>query len=534
MKLYIACIAALFQVVRCARRSVVPLHKSLRAEIDALTNAVEEGDVHSVERIFSLLSAEAQKRAPTSTTGHSATEGHKGALKAFSKPHTTVPSPVSLHSQVHVPRQNIGVHSEKSSQLKLRKSNESRESEKSQAQTEKKEVQCVLDDVIFSLMPESKLELYKELEDPVLKEAFTWVRSGGWWHCAMYGEMCTCHGSARMVASDYSAESVPLDLTLSGNSVTCDVASFQNVDVKPGGTKICECSHPLKNGLDNFHLHKRLTSKSYLQEAWVFLLRLLGRAKMLPLGTGDRLYHGMQNWAARHSPWNMPMVLERVWVHMFVQKVVAPIKPGPRCLEWGDPNNPGHGFNYAFMIPECTQPIDMQYEPIMRRQKTYSVEGNIVYSDVNNLPVLLTATGDWRVNLIFATQVFEHLYNPEYAGKMLFESLLPGGVLVFTAPQQAQFHKIPGDYFRYTKEGCVHLLQNSGFCVPAWAVAGGGDFVFDIARDAGLQVQDFPNEEVQGAFQEGYNSVSDSAITIHAMGFKPPHWACDSAMAPIR
>jgi len=306
------------------------------------------------------------------------------------------------------------------------------------------------------------------------------------------------------------------------------------VDVKPGSSKVCECSHPLKNGVDAFHLHKRLTSKSYLQEIWIFLLRLLGRAKLLPAGTGDRLYSGMQNWAARHTPWNMPYILERIWVQMFVQEVVAPIKPGPRCLEWGDPNNPGKGFNYAFMIPECTQPVDMQYEPIMRRQKTFSVEGNIVYSDVNNLPLLLTATGDWRVNLIFATQVFEHLYNPEYASKMLFESLLPGGTLVFTAPQQAQFHKIPGDYFRYTKEGCVHLLQNAGFCVPPWGVAGGGDFIFDIARDAGLQVQDFPNEEIKGAFQKGYDLVSDSAITIHAMGFKPPHWACNSAMAPIR
>jgi len=516
MKQFVALIAAAFPPVLVAVRSVAPLSESLRAEIGALSDAVERGDVHAVDHIFSLLSTEAKKRSSSSTDA----EGHNVIFKGDPKPQAQAasvksPAPVSLQSRTQ--KQAVKAN--------LRKAN-GKQPDTPGA--------CVLDDVIFSMTPDSKLELYKELEDSTMQEALTWVRTGGWWHCAVYGELCTCHGSARMVSSDYSAESTPVDLTLQGNNIKCELSAFNNIDPKPGAPKVCECSHPMKDGVDSFHLHKRLTSKSYLQEVWIFLLRLLGRAKLLPAGTGDRLYSGMQNWAARHNPWNMPHILERVWVQQYVQKVVAPTQPGPRCLEWGDPNNPGKGFNYAFMIPGCTQPIDMQYEPIARHQKTYSVEGNIVYSDVNNLPMLLTAGGDWRVNLIFATQVFEHLYNPEYASKMLFESLLPGGTLVFTAPQQAQFHKIPGDYFRYTKEGCVHLLQNAGFCVPPWGVAGGGDFIFDIARDAGLQVQDFPNEEIKGAFQKGYDLVSDSAITIHAMGFKPPHWACNSAMAPIR
>lgn len=502
MKLLLAWILFTIFAVLPALHSVDPLPESLRSEISALTTAVEQGDVNDVDRIFSLLSAEALKRSSNKEAAGGQQKKAKVGLKSIVAANGEGPR--------QVPQSNfLKVHS-------------------------KQPQGCVMDDLIFSMTPEAKLELYQELDDPVMKESLGWVRSGGWWHCAMYGEMCTCHGSARMISQDYKAESAAIDLSSRGNVIKCDLASWDNVDPKPGQAKVCECSHPMQNGADTFHLHKRLTSKSYLQEAWIFLLRLLGRAKLLPAGTGDRLYSGMQNWAARHNPMNMPMVMERVWVQMFVENIVASVKPGPRCLEWGDPNNPGKGFNYAYMIPECTQPIDMQYEPIARHTKTYSVEGNIVYSDVNNLPVLLTSTGDWRVNVIFATQVFEHLYNPEYASKMLFESLLPGGVLVFTAPQQAQFHKIPGDYFRYTKEGCVHLLQNAGFCVPAWGVAGGGDFIFDIARDAGLQVQDFPWEELRGGFQKGYNSVSDSAITIHAMGFKPPHWACNSAMAPIR
>ena len=41
-----------------------------------------------------------------------------------------------------------------------------------------------------------------------------------------------------------------------------------------------QCKHPPKpdgtpNSADGFHLEKKLTSKSYLQESWIFLLRLL-------------------------------------------------------------------------------------------------------------------------------------------------------------------------------------------------------------------------------------------------------------------
>jgi hypothetical protein len=254
---------------------------------------------------------------------------------------------------------------------------------------------------------------------------------------------------------------------------------------------------------------------------------------MLPTGTGDRLYHGIENWAQRRVPNTMPMVLERVWIEMFVKQVVVHHGPGPRCMEWGNPATPGQGFNYAFMVPQCTDRVDIQFDPVFYGHRGIGIEGNVVYSDIDRLPTVLQTGGDFRVNLIFATQVFEHIANPAYASQMLFNALLPGGAVIFTAPQQAQFHLVPHDYFRYTKEGAVHTLQQAGFCVPKWAVAGGGDFVFDMARDAGLLVQDFPNEELEGAFQIGYDSVSDSAITIHAIGFKPPHNACATAMPAI-
>jgi len=179
------------------------------------------------------------------------------------------------------------------------------------------------------------------------------------------------------------------------------------------------------------------------------------------------------------------------------------------------------------MVPQCAVKLDMQTDAVYYGTRGLGIEGNIVYSDIDHLPSLLMANGvDNRVNLIFATQVFEHLPEPKLSMKLLFDSLLPGGALTFAAPQQAQFHLTPHDYYRVTKEAVLHLLQSAGFCVPKWAFAGGGDFVFDIARNAGLLVGDFPQEEIAGSFQLGYDVVSDGAVTLHALAFKPPHTSC--------
>jgi hypothetical protein len=446
---------------------------SLKSELADLSRAVEGGDVESVRRISATLLEETQQHASRKVSTLHPTQKH-ASLQAIDQQKST----------------------------------------------------CILDDLVFALTPQSKQELMAELDDPGIKEALTWTKSGGWWNCAAYGETCECNGQVRMVDEQHTISSATLPTSA---PIACIVENFGGADFRPGFRKQCECSKTS----GHFHLHKRLTSTSYLQEIWILLLRFLGRAHLLPAGTGDRLYHGMENWSARHTPGKTPFILEHVWIKTFMKKIVTPHGVGPRCLEWGNPATPGSGFNYANMVPQCTQNVDMQYDAVHWGQKQMGIEGNVVYSDLDNLPRILTTGHDSRLNLIFATQVFEHLPNPHHASKMIFDSLLPGGSVVFTVPQQAQFHLVPHDYFRYTKEGAVHILQQAGFCVPPWTVTSGGDFIFDIARDAGLQVQDFPEEEIEAGFQSGYDKVSDSAITIQILAFKQPHAACAHAMPAI-
>lgn len=53
-------------------------------------------------------------------------------------------------------------------------------------------------------------------------------------------------------------------------------------------------------------------------------------------------------------------------------------------------------------------------------------------------------------------------------------------------------------------------------------MVGGGDFVFDLARSAGLQRQDFSEEEILGSYIRGYETMGDGAQTIMGIAFKPP------------
>lgn len=399
---------------------------------------------------------------------------------------------------------------------------------------------CIFDDQLFSLTPEAKLELTNQLQDPKMQEALHWVRTGGWWVCAaapqkgFAAENCACSGQVRLKHVSGTQQGHVVQGTAHNGVVACSASVF-GASLASTEDMFCECAAGVTTeigGVDTFHLERRLSSASVLQESWVMLLRFLGRSHLLPLGTGDRLYSGMQNWAARSgqtwTPSATNVVLERYWLNKYIREVAGPQVVGPRCMEWGQPKTPGKGFDYANMVPSCTEKYDMQYDFIYWQNYGMALKGNVIYSDIINLPRVLGAV---KMNTIFATQVFEHLADPMQSAQALFEATAPGGVVIYTGPQQAQFHKVPHDYYRYTVEGVKYLFVRAGFCVPNWAFAGGGDFVFDIGRDAGLQVQDFPVDELDAAFQVGYDNVSHGAIGIHCLAFKPPHATCNDPTA---
>ena len=253
-------------------------------------------------------------------------------------------------------------------------------------------------------------------------------------------------------------------------------------------------------------------SNSYMQEAFIFLLRFLAHTRHLPFNSrdgmsGSRKYRGISLWMDRQLG-KQEEGLERFWIDMFINESIAHV-PGPKCLEWG--------INYMNRYPQCTERYDLTYH----RNKMI-VEDKIIHGDLyklNTIPI--------KFNLILATQVFEHLLEPERGAKVLFESLEPGGCLLYTAPQSSQFHNVPSDFARYTKVKIKEMFTNVGFCVPLHLMTSGGDFIFDAARALGMRFSDFNAEELDSAYVRGYKQLSEGAITIHALMFKPPHRYCN-------
>lgn len=61
---------------------------------------------------------------------------------------------------------------------------------------------------------------------------------------------------------------------------------------------------------------------------------------------------------------------------------------------------------------------------------------------------------------VLCTEVLEHLHSPATAIAEFYRILQPGGMLLLSTRFIFPIHDAPGDYYRYTKYGLQHLLQD--------------------------------------------------------------------------
>ena len=74
---------------------------------------------------------------------------------------------------------------------------------------------------------------------------------------------------------------------------------------------------------------------------------------------------------------------------------------------------------------------------------------------------------------VICLEVLEHVPDPFSAARELNRVLAPGGVLVASVPHLSRLHDEPHDYYRYTRHGLRHLLEQAGFEVAEMHVRGG-------------------------------------------------------------
>lgn len=79
------------------------------------------------------------------------------------------------------------------------------------------------------------------------------------------------------------------------------------------------------------------------------------------------------------------------------------------------------------------------------------------------------------VDIVFSTQVIEHVSNPQAMVQECFRILKPGGFLIMTGPLYWPLHEEPFDFYRFSKYGFENLISNAGF--SEWEIrADGGDW----------------------------------------------------------
>jgi SAM-dependent methyltransferase len=153
-------------------------------------------------------------------------------------------------------------------------------------------------------------------------------------------------------------------------------------------------------------------------------------------------------YAARGNP-------SRTRLHSFLVRAGEEVAPGQLVLDAGAGRAPYRGlFEHA------------RYETadfMAVKQKRYAQPDYVC--DLAQIPV-----GDARFDHVLLTQVLEHLPEPATVLRELHRVLKPGGTLWLTAPFFYAEHERPYDFFRYTRYGLRHLLDQTGFEVReiAW------------------------------------------------------------------
>lgn len=102
---------------------------------------------------------------------------------------------------------------------------------------------------------------------------------------------------------------------------------------------------------------------------------------------------------------------------------------------------------------------------------------------------------DETVDCAIATELFEHLPEPEIVMSEILRVLRPGGLLFFTVPFLWNLHDVPDDYYRFTPFALEMLLKRAGFHHISLRATGGWDAA--LAQMIGLWIRRSPRSDAE-------------------------------------
>ena len=139
----------------------------------------------------------------------------------------------------------------------------------------------------------------------------------------------------------------------------------------------------------------------------------------------------------------------RYYLDAFARRAAASVRDGATVLDAGAGASP-----YREHFSHC------KYETADFCQSNREYAAIDYVGDLSRIPV-----EDDRYDMVFMTQVLEHLPEPLAVLKEISRVLKPGGALWCSAPLFFEEHEIPYDFFRYTRYGLRHLAEAAAFQV---------------------------------------------------------------------
>jgi SAM-dependent methyltransferase len=123
------------------------------------------------------------------------------------------------------------------------------------------------------------------------------------------------------------------------------------------------------------------------------------------------------------------------------------------------------------------------YEKMFEGRVTEHLGCDVEQSVDRRVDIICSATAipleDASVDTVLCTQVIEHVADHRGLLREALRLLRPGGALILSAPMYWPLHLEPHDFFRFTKYGLRHVLEDAGFSVDSiesnggkWAVCG--------------------------------------------------------------
>jgi SAM-dependent methyltransferase len=192
----------------------------------------------------------------------------------------------------------------------------------------------------------------------------------------------------------------------------------------------------------------------------------------------------------------------------------------------------GRGYGLLVDAGCGDSPYRPLFEPHVREYVGCDLPGNpsaqLAFEPSGRIPV-----ADGAADVVLSSQVLEHIPDP---GAYLAEArriLSPRGVLVLSTHGTWRYHPDPADYWRWTRQGLLKLVEDRGFAVQSLGgVMGPGASALQLLQDAVLPLVPRPLQAPAAFLVQPLLQLADHCTSATAREREAGTWVLVARRSP--